>query len=192
MEVLQLTDKYSEEGRRCTELFFVIFVRGAVTISKTNHCLHDTLEYSASYISRFVLEEKMPSSWQTHSARCFRKQRTQEPPRTSGPLLIVDSCTKHSHSWSWGARKSCWNMLNLKNSMVSERNGCSENICWVLVWWSKGHCWPTDHCGFWGSISPMHYGLGCFMARFAITWGVRSSDARIWTASRRACDKGVH
>ena len=38
--------------------FFVILARGAVTTSKTNHCLHATLEYSASYISCFVLESR--------------------------------------------------------------------------------------------------------------------------------------
>ena len=87
----------------------------------------NTISWQLSWTSwiKFCTQGKFHRVGQKLCSRRFQKQRTHEPRRTSGPLLISDSCTKHLHTWSWGASRSCWNMLNLKNS-ISERNGWSR------------------------------------------------------------------
>ena len=79
--------------------------------------------------------------------------------RTSGPLLILDSGTKRLHTWSWGNRGAVgttWRTAFLQN----EPEDWGETVVdsyfrFVEIFWP---------CG-----------LGCFMARFATTWGVSSS-----------------
>ena len=187
MEVLQLTDKYSEEGRRCTELFFVIFVRGAVTISKTNHCLHATLEYSASYISCFVLEEK--NAIVLANSQCQMLPKTKNAGTATDLWPIANSRLMHKtlallvlghteelleHAQpeeQHGFRtKRMFGEYLLSASMVIERTLLANRPLWILRFDFSNALWTGM---FYGAVCDY---MGCQVLFFVVANGVIKPD----------------